>query len=116
MIKPREFWRCLGRRARNAVPSKHAPHGDREKPGAERAATGDLNFPASYCDQSQTRPEETALDSRQNTNRIAKPSRFARLFAITRNWHPVSACNNGVKRQAKAENPSKGGWCYDCWV
>ena len=47
---------------------------------------------------------------------IAKPSRFARLFAITRNWHPVSACNNGVKRQAKAENPSKGGWCYDCWV
>ena len=116
MIKPREFWRCLGRRARNAVPSKHAPHGDREKPGAERAATGDLNFPASCCDQSQTRPEETTLDSRQNTNRIAKPSRFALLFAITRNWHPVSACNNGVKRQAKAENPSKGGWCYDCWV
>ena len=43
--------------------------------GKTGAATGNLNFPASYCDQSQTRPEETALDSRQNTNRIAKPRR-----------------------------------------
>jgi hypothetical protein len=54
--------------------------------GKTGAATGNLNFPASYCDQSQTRPAEAALDSRQITNRIAKPRRFARLYAITRKW------------------------------
>ena len=46
--------------------------------GKTGAATGNLNFPASYCDQSQTRPAEAALDSRQITNRIAKPRRSAR--------------------------------------
>ena len=54
--------------------------------GKTGAATGNLNFPASYCDQSQTRPAEAALDSRQITNRIAKPRRFARLNAIRRKW------------------------------
>ena len=72
-----------------------SPEGDRET----GAATGNLNFPASYCDQSQTRPAEAALDSRQITNRIAKPRRFARLKVLSQgSGHPVSASNNRVNR------------------
>jgi hypothetical protein len=120
-------------------------HGDREKPGAERAAAGDFDlmflpnapaevyqlyslqinppiprnwrrhamrrrhsprfFPVSYCDQSQTRPEETALDRDKTLTGSRSHAGSPGSLPSQGCGHPVSASDNGVNRQAKAENP-----------
>ena len=79
--------------------------------GKTGAATGNLNFPASYCDQSQTRPEETALDRDKTLTGSRSQAGSPGSLPSQGSGHPVSASNNGVNRQAKAENPySNGGW------
>jgi hypothetical protein len=68
-------------------------------------------FPVSYCDQSQTRPEETALDRDKTLTGSRSHAGSPGSLPSQGRGHPVSASNNGVNRQAKAENPySNGGW------